>query len=217
VVDGVPVTTLARTAVDCLRHLPLADGLAVADAVVARGTTPGELVEARKEQHRWPGSRRARLGIGLVDGRRESWLESASAAGLHGWLPRPVAQVDVLDPGGWFVGRADMLWPDLRVVGEADGREKFLGMPGADTSERAVAVRLVAADERAHNLEALGLAVVRWGAADLAHPARLAARIRDARPVGALRAVLLCSRCRQELDGCCCAPTLCLAPHRAAA
>jgi hypothetical protein len=132
-------------------------------------------------------------------------------------VPRPVAQVDVLDPGGRFIGRADLLWPELRVVGEADGREKFRGMPGADTSERAVAERLVAAAERARSLEALGLAVVRWGAGDLTHPAALAARILGARPVGELRAVLLCSRCREEVAGCRCAPALFLCPRRAAA
>jgi hypothetical protein len=207
--QGVLVTTLARTAVDCFRSLPLADALAVADAVVSRGVTPGELVGVRKEQARWPNIGRARLGLGLVDGRRESWLESASVAGLFGLLPRPVPQVDVLDHGE-HLGRVDLLWRALRVVGEADGRGKFRGDFDADTSQAAVAERLIRADVRARRLEEAGLGVVRWGTAQLRRPGALAARIRDAAPSRPLRAVLRCATCREELDGCRCAPRLCL-------
>lgn len=205
--DGRPRTDLARTAVDAFRSLPLPDALAVADAVVARGVTPGELVAVRKEQARWPGVSRARRGIGLVDGRRESWLESASVGVLAGWLPIPASQVEVYDLGE-LLGRADLLWPDLRVVGEADGRGKYRGDHGGGRSEAAVSERLIAADERARRLVEAGLGVVRWGSGALRHPQTLAARIRAAVPDGRLRAVLVCAACRQEVDQCRCAPRL---------
>jgi hypothetical protein len=209
-VNGVRVTTLARTAVDCLRVLPRPDGLAIADQAVRLGVTPGELIAVRATQSRWPGVRRARWGIGLADGRRESWLESASVASLDGWgLPVPIPQVDVRDrASGAFAGRVDMLWRARRVVGEADGRGKFLGEFDGDTSEEAVASRLLAADSRADRLRELGLAVVRWGAPDLGDPCALSLRIKHAVPLGPLRAEFSCATCRQGLDDCRCAPRL---------
>ncbi|HET9020700.1 MAG TPA: hypothetical protein VFN34_02360 [Ornithinibacter sp.] len=210
-VGTVRVTSPARTVVDCFRSLPLADALAIADAAVGRGLTPGELVEVRKEQARWPGIRSARRGIGLVDGRRESWLESASVAGLDGWgLPHPSPQVEVRDELGDLIGRVDLFWRGLRVVGEADGKGKFRGEFDRDTSERAVADRLISAEVRAGRLRETGVGVVRWGTGDLRRPEVLAARIRRAAPSGPLRATFRCGPCQQDLDHCHCAPRLCL-------
>ena len=203
--DGVHVTCLARTAVDCFRSLPLADALAIADVAVRRGVTVGELVDVRKGQARWPGIRSARRGIGLVDGRRESPLESGSVARLDGLgLPHPIPQVEVYDELGELLGRVDLLWRSLRVVGEADGRGKFRGDFDGDRSERAVADRLIAAEDRAGRLREVGLGVVRWGSPALRRPDLLAARIRRAAPSGPLRARLVCGPCRQELDDCAC-------------
>jgi len=209
-VDDVRVTTLDRTAVDCLRTLPAADGLAIADRVVRLGVPPSDLVAVRVMQARWPGVRRARWGIGLVDGRRETWLESASVAVLDGWgLPVPTPQVDVRDRAtGAFIGRVDLMWRALRVVGEADGRGKYRGEFDGDTSARAVADRLIAADIRADRLREVGLGVVRWGSPDLHQPLTLAQRIRHAEPRGPLRAEMSCATCRNELDDCSCAPRL---------
>lgn len=210
-VDAVAVTTLARTAVDCLRTLRRGDGLAVADAAVRRGVLPADLVAVRRMQHRWPGVRTARWGIGLVDGRRESWFESASVAVLSGWLPTPVPQVEVRDrASGAFVGRVDNLWEGLRVVGEADGTGKFVGLGGADRSPEAVARRLVAAEVRADRLREVGLGVARWGTVDLRSGQALAARVVAAAPTRPLRADLVCGVCHEELPDCRCAPRLCL-------
>lgn len=208
-VDGIRVTSPARTVIDCFRSLPLADALAIADVAVSRGLSICELIEVRKDQVRWPGIRAARRGIGLVDGRRESPLESASVARLDGWgLPHPVPQVEVHDELGGLVGRVDLLWRGLRVVGEADGKGKFRGEFDDDRSERAVADRLIRAEERAGRLREVGLGVVRWGSEALREPGLLAARIRRAAPVGPLRARLVCGPCRQELDDCSCSPSL---------
>ena len=209
-VRDVPVTTLDRTAIDCLRTLPRADGLAIADRVVRMGVPPADLIAVRRLQTRWPGVRRARWGIGLVDGRRETWLESASVAALDGWgLPVPEPQVDVRDRAtGAFIGRVDLLWRALRVVGEADGLGKYRGDFDGDTSDRAVADRLIAADIRADLLREVGLGVVRWGTPDLRQPLVLARRIHHAEPHGLLRAELSCAACRNALDDCSCAPRL---------
>ena len=208
--DGVRVTTPARTAVDCFRSLPLADSVAIADVVVRRGVPVGELVAVRKTQARWPGIRAARRGIGLVDGRRESPLESSSVARLDGWgLPHPLPQVEVYDELGVLIGRVDLLWRALRVAGEADGKGKFRGDFDGDRSERGVADRLIRAEERATRLREVGLGVVRWGSEALHRPDILAARIRRATPSGRpFRARLVCGPCSQEIDDCTCAPSL---------
>lgn len=209
-VRDVRVTSLDRTVVDCLRSLPRADGLAVADRAVRLGVPPADLITVRRLQSRWPGVRRARWGIGVVDGRRETWLESASVAALDGWgLPVPTPQVDVRDRAtGAFIGRVDLLWRALRVAGEADGRGKYRGDFDGDTSALAVADRLIAADIRADRLREVGLGVVRWGTPDLQSPLALSQRIRHAEPRGPFRAELSCATCRNELDDCSCAPRL---------
>lgn len=170
--DEVPTTSPTRTVVDCLRTLPLADGLAVADQALRRGmTSKAELVSMRMRQRRWPGVTKARVAIGLIDGRRESWLESASVAVVHQrGLDIPVSQMWIHDLDGRLLGRVDFVWPLLGVIGEADGLGKYRGDfddrgMGAD----AVARRVLLERDRERGLEGLGFGVARWGLSDLRH------------------------------------------------
>ncbi len=105
-------------------------------------------------QERWPFAAVAGLVLPLVDGRRESRLESRSAVvmDLHR-IPRPVPQCWILDRRSRPVARVDFAWVELGVVGEADGRVKY----------RADAARVIEDEkDRQARLEALGLVVVRW-------------------------------------------------------
>lgn len=153
---GAPVTTAARTVADCLRHLPRGDAVAVADAALHRGiTTLDDVGEVLSRQERWPFAAVAALALPLVDGRRESRLESKSAVvmDLHG-IPRPVPQLRILDAQRRFVARPDFVWVEYGVVGEADGRVKYeVGAADVVLDEK----------DRQAQLEALGLVVVRWG------------------------------------------------------
>ena len=90
----------------------------------------------------------------------------------HHGIPAPVCQADVRDRRGAFVGRVDFAWPDLAVVGEADGRSKYEGN----------AVRAFEAEkDRQAALEGLGLIVVRWASRHLAGPQpEMISRIRAA-------------------------------------
>lgn len=168
-VDGVCVTTVARTVVDCLRTLRLRDGLAIADAAVGRGmVTVEELQAVRRRQRRWPGIRTADLGIVLTEGRRESWLESASVATAValGWPP-PMSQVAIHRLDGSFVGRVDLLWGGLGIVGEADGRSKYLGSFDEQWDADRAATLMLRERDRERELESMGLAVARWGTVEL--------------------------------------------------
>jgi very-short-patch-repair endonuclease len=172
---GLAVTAPARTIADCLRHLDPADAVALADAAVRAGSVTVDDVRAvLASQRRWPFRQVAALALLLVDGRRESSLESRSAVVLHrAGLPPPAPQVSIHDQVGRFVGRVDFAWLEQGVVGEADGRVKYVDGD---------AVRVIEAEkERQSRLEALGLVVVRWGWRDLEGPApRMVERVREA-------------------------------------
>ncbi len=99
------LTTVARTVADCLRHVGLAEGVAMADAALRSGAVTGpDLSGAFERQTGWPGARRLARARSLVDGRRESWLESRSAVVMaEVGIPSPEWQVTVLDHRGRFV------------------------------------------------------------------------------------------------------------------
>ncbi|WP_147063254.1 hypothetical protein [Knoellia locipacati] len=136
-----------------------------------------------------------------MDGRRENWLESASAWATHRWgLPIGVPQVDILTPAGRHIGRCDVLWSREGVVGEADGVAKYLE-DGA--SEQQVGRRLLAEEERQRGFTDLGLAVVRWTPREAIDGGEIHTRFqRSAGPPRSVDAILRCSCCRRRLDEC---------------
>lgn len=162
---GLRVTAVARTVVDCLRTLPLADGVAIADAAVGRGLVSlPALSRERSFQKGWPHVTDVDCGLWLLDPVRESSFESVSFTQL--WIAGvrvPEHQVTVLDDRGRFVARVDGLWRDEAVVGEADGEGKYLDrLEPDDAAARSVARALVAEKRREDRLRDLGLDVVRW-------------------------------------------------------
>jgi hypothetical protein len=195
---GVPVTSPARTAADCLRHYPAEVSVPIADAAINRGlTTHAAVAAVLARQTTWPYATQGRSALNLVDGRRETWLESLSVVRLT-YVHIPVAepQVEVYDADGTFLGRVDLAWREKATVGEADGRAKYsLG----DWSDLAVAdaaqlvdarveagIRVVLAEKtREDALRSVGLEVVRWTTAEiLRHLPDVARRIRAAHARG---------------------------------
>ncbi|QIM21991.1 hypothetical protein G7075_14020 [Phycicoccus sp. HDW14] len=206
---GTPYLLPVRTVVDCLRDLPPGDALAVVDGALRRGTVTASVLRTMREhQRRWPGIAAADAILSLADGRRESWLESVSAWRFHRLgLPRGVPQVVVLDERGRFVARTDVGWAEHGVVGEADGRGKYLAdaPPGQPTDEVA-ARRVIAQGVRETRMRDLGLEVVRWDTGDaLASDDRLDVRwraaVERARP-HLFRGRLVCSCCHRDLTDC---------------
>ena len=98
-----------------------------------------------------------RSRVGLLDGLRESALESGSAGRFIQWrFPQPRLQHRFEDEWG-IIARSDFDWEHLRVIGFADGRGKYRDDPSRDRIERAQEHRL-----RPHGT------VARWGWADMA-------------------------------------------------
>lgn len=164
-VAAIPVTTVGRTVIDCFRQLRLRDALAISDGALRAGATSfDELRAMRTFQRRWPGITKADAGLALTDPRRESWLESASVATAHQLgFTVPMSQVWIHHLDGRMIGRVDFLWPLAGVVGEADGRGKYLGdFAGEDWDADEAAAHMLAERDRERELESVGFAVARW-------------------------------------------------------
>jgi len=110
--QGVVLTSVDRTLADCLRQFPPRVSVPLCDAALHRALTSiGDLESELSTQRRWVGRPRAVAALRLIDGRRESWLESYSFVRLDEWgITLPVPQATLLDDRGWFVGRVNGLW-----------------------------------------------------------------------------------------------------------
>ncbi len=177
VVDGMVVTSPARTIVDLARSVPFEQAVVVTDAALARGLVDSVQLEiALRRAVGWPGAPAARRVVAFADGRAESVGESRSrVALLRAGLPAPVPQWEVIDAGGRLVGRVDFGWPELRTVGEFDGRLKYGRLLRAGESAGDVVF-----DEKIREdaLRGEDLAVVRWTWADLDRFDPVAERLR---------------------------------------
>lgn len=124
-VDGIPVTTPWRTALDLGRLLPRYDAIGALDAFLRLGVCEQELAWG---VHRFPGFRgvlQLRELVPIADPRAESMPESALR--LHGrdaGLPPLQPQLSVCDRWGHEVYRLDLALPTLRYGAEYHG-ERF--------------------------------------------------------------------------------------------
>lgn len=174
VVGGLPVTGLARTAVDCACLLPRDAGLVVADAALRAGADAGRIDALLRERAGGRGIARAREVLAFADGRSESPGESLTRWHLaRQGVPAAALQVPVETHLGRF--RADLGWPEERLLLEFDGFVKY-GGGGASA-----AADVVFAEKRRQDaIEEAGWRVLRVTWTDLRAPASLARRVRAA-------------------------------------
>lgn len=134
VIDGLPVTRLARTLIDCAADLPRLEAVAAADQILRAGIDAGSLAAALEPLH-GDRLRRANATLLAADPRSESPLESWTRCLIgDAGLPAPVPQLRVRLPNGRsrFL---DLGWERWRVGVEYDGLGTRLG-PAAETSDR---------------------------------------------------------------------------------
>lgn len=186
-IDGLPVTSLARTVVDASAEAALGAGLMAADAALRGARAPfwfrspldrdvltGE-AERVAVRH---GRTRALTVARLADARAESPGESLLRASIHLLgLPMPELQREFRGDSGrqYFV---DCYWPDQDFVLEFDGKAKYLdpALRGGRTAEEV----LVAEKEREDEIRAQVRGMTRAGWAVALAPMRLEARLRAA-------------------------------------
>jgi hypothetical protein len=171
VVDGLATTGLARTVVDVARHSKFGVAVAMADhalaakpgdagGVLARSLSRSDLMSALAALEVLHGAAKAVAVIDFADGDSGSAGESISRVVIHRLgFPLPVLQFVFLDGAGRII--VDFWWPDFGLVGEFDGRGKYLR--DEYTLGRSAADVVLAEKERENRLRALGPTVVRWG------------------------------------------------------
>jgi very-short-patch-repair endonuclease len=167
---GVAVTTPARTWRDLAAILVPAALLAATDQLVNGRVSRAELEEQLLRRPAGRGSARARQVLPVADPRAESPMESVLRWLLYrAGLPAPEVQYEVRDGADRFLARADLAWPDRKVLVEFDGdvhRER-------DTFVRDL--------RRQNRLIAEGWTVLRFTSADvLGRPDEVVAAIRRA-------------------------------------
>ncbi|MGK2853444.1 MAG: hypothetical protein ACSLE3_04950 [Microbacteriaceae bacterium] len=175
--DGVLVTTPAQTVV----HLALAEDFQSAVCRVDRVLWRKDPLCAREDLedalallHGRRGYRKAVAAVDFGTSLADSVLESASRVQLH-WLgyPPPILQQAFPLSGGRQV-RTDFWWPTHRVIGEADGAEKYLN---PDLRKGRTADQVVLQEKRREDeLRAMVRGFVRWGMPEALDGRLLAAR-----------------------------------------
>jgi hypothetical protein len=178
IVDGVPVTSLERTAIDVARGQLLPSALLVLDAaarqIVARESSArgealryivldprfiessiGRLERTLRELFGWPGTVAVREALPLVRPSSESPAESIS----RGWFLE--ASLGHLGPGTPVIVGSRTYWADFcderrRIIGEVDGWAKY----GNDADS--IRAALTSERSRQRALESDDWRLVRW-------------------------------------------------------
>lgn len=177
-IDGLRVTSPARTIADLARMASLESAVSTGDHALHLGLSTEDLVDAVESAAGRHGISRARRAITLMDGRSESVGESLSRLLIRKLgLPTPDLQRTIRNSEHQSLGRVDFLFEEAGVVGEFDGKVKYgkYLKPGQSTSQVVYEEKL-----REDRIRESGLMVVRWTWEDLDHPAVLRRRIEKA-------------------------------------
>jgi hypothetical protein len=178
VVGGVAVTSVARTLVDLARQVPFEQAVVTVDGALYRHLVDRPTLDVALDRRpRWPGLPAARRALAFADARSPNPGESRSRVAIaRAGLPAPVLQWVVRTASGRFVGQVDFGWPELRTVGEFDGRVKY----GRELRAGQDPVEVLYQEKRREDeLRAEDLGMVRWGWVDLDRFAPVAQRLRE--------------------------------------
>jgi very-short-patch-repair endonuclease len=177
--DGHWITTPARTVLDVAGVSGAEAGLVQANHVLhLELTTMSELHSVAQAVEFWPRTLPHHLVLHLAEPKVESVGETRSMFLFSSQgLPRPEPQFEIQLPHG-EVARVDFAWPELKVIVEFDGAEKYHRhrRPG-ETIEQ-----MVMREKRREDLirEVTGWTVIRLIWKDLDVPVATALRIRRA-------------------------------------
>lgn len=177
-IGGIPVTPICETVIDLARTSAFEQAVVVADAALAgraastgRRLAAADLAAAAQNLPLRQGSAKVRAVLEFADAASGSPGESLSRASMfQAGIALPVLQQAFAASEGrrWEV---DFWWPEYGVIGEFDGRGKYLRpelMDGRSPGEVVFAEK-----RREDGLRALGHRVVRWGWAEASRPSVL--------------------------------------------
>jgi hypothetical protein len=179
VIDGIQMTSPARTIADLARMLTFDQAIVAADgALRMKLTTSAQLMKAAEEMAGVPGSRGALHVARFANGLSDSVGESLSRVLMwRAGVPEPVLQQKVHDHNGRYLGQSDFAWRGGRLLGEFDGKVKYgrLLKPDQEPGDVVYNEKI-----REDALRDTGARVVRWVWAELNEPDHLAEKIRRA-------------------------------------
>lgn len=176
---GVPATKLPRALVETATISSVEAGVVLFDSATHKQVvTLDELHQAAATMEGWPGTQHVDLALRLTDRRAESVGESRCRYLMwtHG-IPLPELQYEVRDSSGVLLGTTDFAWPQYGVLGEFDGKAKYLLHLRPNETPGDAVFR----EKKREDLlrRATGWSVIRLVWADLFHAARTAAMIRS--------------------------------------
>jgi hypothetical protein len=173
VAAGLPVTSLARTVVDCARTMHPLEALVIADSALALGLDRALLLEILDAQAGHRGKQRARLVTELGEaGAQSPWETWVRYELLRAGLPRPTTQMTVRTDAGTF--HTDLGYERWALGIEFDGRVKYRPdgvRPGHDPAREYMTEK-----DRADAIRRAGVALERASASDKRDAAAMIAR-----------------------------------------
>lgn len=171
---GLPVTSLARTVVDCALALHPLEALVVADFALGQGVDRAELLAKLDGWSERRGVRRARLVVELADGGSDSpWETWVRYEMLRTGLPRPVTQMPVSTDRGLF--HTDLGYEQWSLGIEFDGLVKY--RPDGVGAGHDPAREFMNEKNRAEAVRRAGITVERVAASDRGDVPAMLARL----------------------------------------
>lgn len=161
-IDGIPVTSVARTVVDLSRTEGFRAGVCAADYALRKKLITPQEFQQEVEQHRGrKGAAVARDVAAFADPLAESPGESLSRCVMRDLpgIPAPRLQHTYVNQHGKLVARTDFSWGDGALAGEFDGKVKYTSAAqfGHDPSDTVWKEK-----QREDELRDLGVVVIRW-------------------------------------------------------
>jgi len=177
--DGLNVTTVAETVVDIARRYPFATGLVAADHALRRElTTIAELTRRQEAAVGRSGFRRSERVLLYADARAASPLESVSRAHMIDLRLAPDDLQRTIPARGGRHYEVDFWWEAENVVGESDGKSKYIDEEFANGRSPG---EIVWEEKRREDaIRSRGHRVVRWGWAEAIRPPVLRAVLLEA-------------------------------------
>lgn len=161
-IDGIPVTSVARTVVDLSRADGFRAGVCAADYALRQKLITPQEFQLELAQHRGRKSVAVARDVAeFADPLAESPGESLSRCVIRTLpgIPAPTLQKRHFDRDGELIARTDFSWGDGAVAGEFDGKVKYtrdaeFGGEPSDTVWKE--------KQREDRLRDLGVVVIRW-------------------------------------------------------
>lgn len=167
-IRNIRVTSIHRTLRDlCVSEPPVGALVAIDMAIRLRRTSSAALNAYVKAVSGLPGAKRLRRLVALAAPAESPMETRLRWLLISNRLPRPEVQVDLHDASGRFVSRADLLYPEAKLVIEYDGGNHR--------------DRLVSDDQRQNLIISAGFRILRFTGPDVCNRAEVvAAQVRGA-------------------------------------